>query len=111
MRGKWKEVPGESENENFNLDRQSSRHHRASIGNRRPSGRASVEFLRQSKRATESSANLGESGNESSVSNRPSVSRSSTEEELLARVGQWLQQERARRSAAKKITLPNGEQR
>ena len=110
MRGKWKDVPGESENECFNLDRQSSKHHRASITSRRLSGRASVEFLRQSKRISESSANPGESGNESSASNRPSVSRSSTEEELLARVSQWLQQERARRSAANQERVPDGEQ-
>ena len=110
MRGKWKDVPGESENECFNLDRQSSKHHRASITSRRLSGRASVEFLRQSKRVSESSANPGESGNESSVSNRPSVSRSSTEEELLTRVSQWLLQERARRSAANQERVPDGEQ-
>lgn len=101
MRGKWKEVPGDSESEYFNLDRASSKHHRTSIPTKRLSGRPSIEVLKQSRRMTESSATPGESGNESSASARPSLSRPSADEELFARVGQWIQQERARRSATK----------
>lgn len=101
MCGRWKEVPVDSEGECFNLDRASSKHHRTSIPGKRLSGRPSIEFLKQSRCTMESSATPGESGNESSASARPSFSRSSADEELFARVGQWLQLERARRSAAK----------
>jgi len=101
MRGKWKDAPGESEGEYFNLDRQPSRHHRTSIPGKRLSGRPSAEFLKQSKRTPENSTTPAESGNESSASARPSVSKSMADDELFARVGQWLQQERARRFAAK----------
>lgn len=100
MHGKKKEAAAESDGEYFSLDR-TSKHHRTSMSSKRLSGRPSTEILRQSRRSNEASATPGESGNESSASARPFISRPSADEELFARVGQWLQHERARRSATK----------